>query len=125
MNKLTFVTILVAAVALALSSADVAAQTAAKPVSLGVQFLVTEDGPEVTDMLPDRTGVAIGFKVGDILIEAGGKPISEAVLMEYLQAKKAGDQLSFKVKRADAVIELTGKALAAPAGAPAPGAQGI
>lgn len=121
MNKLMFVTVL----ALALSFTQVAAQSAAMPVSLGVQFLITEDGPEVTDMLPGRTGVAIGFKLGDILLEAGGKPVSEQVLMEYLKSKKPGDTVSFKVKRADAEIELTGKALATPAGAPAPGAEGI
>ena len=116
MNKLLFVTIL----ALVLSSPQVAAQSAATPVSLGVQFLITEEGPEVTDMLPGRTGATIGFKLGDILLEAGGKPISEEVLMEYLQSKKAGDQVSFKVKRADAVVELTGKAIATPEGAQTP-----
>lgn len=71
-------------------------------------------------MLPDRTAAAIGFKVGDILLEAGGTPISQEVLMEYLKEKKEGDSLSFKVKRADEVIELTGKAVATPAGAAAP-----
>lgn len=120
MNKLTFAAILAAVAAIALSPAHVAAQAASEPVRLGVQLLVTAEGPEVVEMLPDRTGAALGLKVGDILIEAGGKPISQEVLMDYLNEKKTGDQLSFKVKRGDAVIELTGKAVAAPAPQPQP-----
>lgn len=117
MNTLKLVTMLAgAALALALSPVHVAAQTEAKPVSLGIQFLVTPEGPEVSAMLPDWTGEAIGFRIGDLLIEAGGKPISEEVLKGYLKEKKEGDQLSFKVKRANAVIELTGKAIAVPEG---------
>ena len=122
MNKLMFATILGAALALSHAHAD--DQAASKPVSLGVQIMVTPEGPEIVDMLPDRTAAAIGFRLGDILVEVGGKPISEEVLMEYLQEKKAGDQLSFKVKRADVVIELTGEAIAAAEGAPAPQPEG-
>ncbi len=120
-----FGAILAAGTALALSPAYVAAQGSAKPVSLGIQFSGNPEGTEaeVVRMLPDRTGAAIGFKVGDILIEAGGKPVSREVLMAYLKEKKDGDQLSFKVKRAGAVIELTGKGMAAPEGAPAMTAQ--
>ncbi len=120
-----FAAILAAGAALALSPAYVAAQGAAKPVSLGIQFSGNPEGTEaeVVRMLPDRTGAAIGFKVGDILIEAGGKPVSREVLMAYMKEKKDGDQLSFKVKRAGAVIELTGKGMAAPEGAPAMTAQ--
>ncbi|HWH17679.1 MAG TPA: PDZ domain-containing protein [Allosphingosinicella sp.] len=127
MNKFKFAAIFAAGAALALSSAQVAAQEEAKPISMGMKLEhVTEggtEGGEVTAMLPDRTGAALGFKVGDILIEAGGKPITPEVLREYMKDKKAGDQLSFKVKRAGAVVELTGKALPAPEGAPAPTAQ--
>lgn len=120
MNKLQFAAVLAAGAALALSPAQVAAQAAAKPVSLGIQFSGNPEGTEaeVVEMLPDRTGAAIGFKVGDILIEAGGKPISREALMAYMQQVKEGDQVSFKVKRAGAVVELTGKGMAAPEGAP-------
>jgi C-terminal processing protease CtpA/Prc len=121
MNKLNFAAILAAGAALALSPAHVAAQ-AAKPVSLGVQMDVTPEaeGPEVVAMLPDRTAAAVGFKIGDILLEAGGKPISREVLEEYMKQLKEGDQVSFKVKRAGAVVDLTGKAVATPEGAPEP-----
>ena len=120
MSKSTFVLFLAAGAALALSPTHVAAQVAAKPVSLGVQFSGNPEGTEaeVVKMLPDRTGAAIGFRVGDILIEAGGKPVSREVLMAYMKEKKEGDQLSFKVRRGGAVVELAGKGMAAPEGAP-------
>jgi S1-C subfamily serine protease len=118
MIKLNLAAVLAAGAVLALSPAHVAAQAAAKPVSLGIAFAPTAEGAEVVQMLPDRTGAAIGFKVGDILIEAGGKPISQEVLMDYMKQLKDGDQVSFKVKRGDAVVELAGKGMAAPEGSP-------
>jgi S1-C subfamily serine protease len=121
MNKLKFTAILAAGAALAVPPAYLAAEAAGKAVSLGIQFSGNPEGTEaeVIQMLPDRTGAALGFKVGDILIEAGGKPISREVLILYMKEKKEGDDLSFKVKRAGAVIELSGKGMAAPEGAPA------
>jgi S1-C subfamily serine protease len=121
MNKSKFAIRLAAGALLALSPVHLGAQAPAKPVSLGIQFSGNPEGTEaeVVEMLPDRTGAAIGFKVGDILIEAGGKPVTRDVLMAYMKAKKEGDQLSFKVKRAGTVVELTGKGMAAPEGAPA------
>lgn len=120
MNRLKIASILAAGAAIALSSTHVAAQTSAKPVSLGIQFSGNPEGneAEVVQMLPDRTGAAIGFKVGDVLIEAGGKPLSREVLMAYMQQVKEGDQVSFKVRRAGAIVELSGKGMAAPEGAP-------
>ncbi len=125
MNRLNFAAIFAAGAALALSPVQLAAQTAARPVSLGIQFAPNPEGTEaeVVQMLPDRTGAAIGFKVGDILVEAGGKPISREALMEYMKQSKEGDQVSFKVKRAGAIVELTGKGMAAPEGSPTPTMQ--
>ena len=118
MNNLKFATIFAAGAALALSPALAAAQPSANPISMGMKLEhVTEGGMEggkVTAMLPGRTGAALGFKVGDILIEAGGKPITPDVLREYMKDKKGGDQLIFKVKRGDEVVELKGNAVAAP-----------
>lgn len=120
MTRFKFAVLLAAGAALALSPAHVAAQEAARPVSLGVKFSGNPEGTEaeVVEMLPDRTGAAIGFKVGDILIEVDGKPVSREVLMAYMKESKEGDQLSFKVRRAGAVIELAGKGMAAPEGSP-------
>ena len=124
MNKLKFAAVLVAGAALALSPAHLAAQAAAKPVALGAKIQMKPEGPEIIEMLPDATAAAVGFKVGDILLEAGGKPISQEVLLEYLKQAKEGDQVSFKARRAGAVIDLTGKAVAAPEGwAPPPQPQ--
>jgi S1-C subfamily serine protease len=118
MSKLHLAVVVAAAVAL--SSAPIAAETTAKPVSLGIQFSGNPEGTEaeVVQMLPDRTGAAIGFKVGDILIEAGGKPLSREALMAYMKQLKEGDQVSFKVRRAGAIVELTGTGMAAPEGSP-------
>ena len=122
MIRLKPAAIFAAVAALALSPARVAAQAEAKPISLGMAIDHLADGgthgPEVTAILPDRTGAAMGFKVGDILVEAGGQSISADVLRAYLKAKKPGDQLTFKVKRAGAIVELTGTGIAAPEGAP-------
>lgn len=132
MNKLNFAAVLAAGVALALSPAYVAAQAteapapapaAGKPGLLGVQIMLKPEGPEIVEMLPDRTAAAIGFKVGDILLEAGGKPISQEVLQDYMKQLKVGDPVSFKVRRAGAEVVLTGKAVGAPEGAAAPAAQ--
>ncbi len=123
MKTFKYAAVLAAAATLALSPAHVAAQAAGKPVSMGAQLRGTPEGAEVVAMLPDRTGAAIGMKVGDVVIEAGGKPISQEWAQEYLKQLKEGDPVSFKVKRAGVVVELTGKGVAAPDGAQAPSAQ--
>jgi S1-C subfamily serine protease len=108
------------AFAAALAPAQAAAQAAAKPISMGIQLTQVPESPEVTTVLSDRTGAALGFKVGDILIEANGKPVSREVLLEYMKDKKAGDELVFKVKRGGDVVELRGKGVAAPQDAAPP-----
>lgn len=113
----------VPAAALALLCAHVAAQAA--PISMGIQLEQVPETPEVIAVLPDRTGAALGFKVGDILLEANGQPVSRDVLLAYMKDKKAGDELVFKVQRGGDVIELRGKGVAAPQGAaPTPPPQG-
>jgi len=123
MNKLKFAAILAAGAALALSPTHVAAQATATPVNMGIQLKAHAEGAEVAAMSPDGTGAAMGLKVGDIVMEVDGKPISREVVQEHAQRTKVGDRISFKVKRAGAIVEMTGKALAAPEGAPAPTAQ--
>lgn len=118
MNKLKLAAILAAGSALALLPASALAQAAANAVSMGMKLEhVIEDGKDggkVTALLPGHSGAAVGFKVDDILIEAGGQPITPEVFREYLKAKKAGDQLIFKVKRGEELVELKGAAVAAP-----------
>jgi S1-C subfamily serine protease len=109
MNKLKFAAILAAGAALALSPAHAAAQ-AGPPIQLKQH----PEGAEV--MIVNEAGAALGLKVSDVVLEVGGKPISREVLQEYMQSKKEGDPVSFKVKRAGAVVEVTGKAPPPPQG---------
>ena len=111
MNKLNLGALLAAGAALALSPAPVAAQ-AGPPIQLKPH----PEGAEVVVMAPDGPAATLSLKVGDIVLEVGGKPISPQVLQEYMQSKKEGDPVTFKVKRAGAVMEVTGKAPPPPAG---------
>lgn len=104
MNKIKFAAILAAGAALALSPAYVAAQ---EPP---VQFKLVAEGAEVANIVDEGPAAALGLKLGDIVVEVGGKPFTAEVLMDYMQSKKAGDPVSFKVKRAGAVVDVTGKA---------------
>lgn len=111
MNRLKFAAIVAAGVALALSPAHVAAQEG-PPIPLKQH----PEGAEVTVMLSDGPAASLGLKVGDIVLEVGGKPISRGVLQEYMSSKMEGDPVSFKVKREGAVIDVTGKAPPPPQG---------
>ena len=95
-----------------------AAQAESKPISMGIKLMRTPAGPAVGSIAPDRTGAALGFKVGDLLLDSDGKPITPQVLEAYMDGKEVGDELSFKVKRGETVIELKGKGLAAPEAIP-------
>lgn len=105
MNKSTFATMLAAPIALALSPAHVAAQ-AGPPIQLKQH----PEGAEVIIMVPGGPASSLGLQVGDIVLEVGGKPISREALQEYMNSKQEGDAVSFKVKRAEAVIDVAGKA---------------
>ena len=111
MNKLKFAAILAAGAALALPSAQVAAQEGPP-----IQLKQHPEGAEVVIMDADGPAAVLGLKVGDIVVEVGGKPISREVLQEYMMAKKEGDPVSFKVKREGALVDVTGKAPAPPQG---------
>jgi C-terminal processing protease CtpA/Prc len=123
MNKLKFAAVVAAGAAFALSPTYVAAQAPATPVNMGIQLQPHAEGAEVANLTPDGTAAGMGLKVGDVITQVDGKPISREVVQEHAQRVKVGDQISFKVKRAGAVMDLTGKALAAPAGASVPTAQ--
>jgi CubicO group peptidase (beta-lactamase class C family) len=82
---------------------------------LGLSLEPHPAGAVVRVVAPGGTGAAMGVQVGDILVELGGKPMSPQVVQEYLQKTKIGDPVVMKVKRADATLELTGKAMAKPA----------
>ena len=115
MKKFKFAAILAAGAALALAPANVAAQ--AGPA---IQLKPHAEGAEVAVMAPDGPAAALGLKVGDIVLEVGGKAISPEVLTAYMQDKKEGDEVSFRVKRAGAVLDVIGKAPGPMAAAPQP-----
>jgi S1-C subfamily serine protease len=111
MNKLKLAAILAAGVALALPAAQVAAQGGPP-----IQLKQHPEGAEVIILAADGPAAVLGLKVGDIVIEVGGKPISREVLQEYMMGKKEGDPVSFKVKREGTLVDVTGKAPAPPQG---------
>lgn len=111
MNKLNFAAILAAGAALALSPGYVAAQEGPP-----IQLKQHPEGAEVAVMRSDGPAAVLGLKVGDIVLEVGGKPITREVLQGYMQSKKEGDPVSFKVKRAGTIVDVTGKAPAPPQG---------
>ena len=104
MNKIKLAAILAAGAALALSSSYVAAQ---EPP---LQFRLVPEGAEVATIVDEVPAAELGLKLGDIVVEVGGKPFTAEALMDYMKSKKAGDPVSFKVKRAGAVVDVTGKA---------------
>ena len=119
MDKFKFAAILAAGAALTLSPAHVAAQTA-QQVDMAFGLQPHPEGAQVTWVAPGGTAAAMGLNVGDIVVEVGGKPISPEMFQAFLQNKKVGDQLSFKVKREGVFVELTGKALPLPPPPPPP-----
>ena len=82
--------------------------------ALGLSLEPHPEGALVTVVTPGGTAAAMGVNVGDIIIELGAKPISPQVVQDYVQKTKIGDQVTMKVKRKDAIMELTGKAMARP-----------
>jgi S1-C subfamily serine protease len=115
MNKLKFAAIVAFGAAMALSPANIAAQEAAKPLGLGVNLDHTAEGEtQVMAVRPGSTGAALGLKAGDILLEAGGRPMSSEVYNAYMKDKRVGDDLVFKVRREGASIELKGKGVVEP-----------
>jgi S1-C subfamily serine protease len=114
MNKAKLIAVIAAGAALALSPSLVSAQEG-PPIRLKPH----PEGAEVAVMLADGPAASLGLKVGDVVMEVGGKPISREVLQEYMSSKKEGEPVSFKVKREGAVVDVSGKA---PAGM-APAAQ--
>jgi S1-C subfamily serine protease len=105
MNKFKFAAILAAGAALALSPAHVAAQGGPP-----LQLKLVPEGAEVAKIVHEASAAELGLKLGDVVVEVGGKPMTAETFMDYMQSKKAGDPVTFKVKRAGALVDVTGKA---------------
>jgi S1-C subfamily serine protease len=113
MNKFKIAAILAAGAAIALSPANVAAQSA-PPFIMGFGLKQNAEGAEVAFIGPGSTAAALGLKIGDIITELDGKPISPEVANAHAQKTKLGDEVKVKVKRDGAIVELTAKAVPAP-----------
>ncbi len=122
-----------AAAAIALSAAAITRAQQAGPVapvsppavSLGVGMEDDPAGPKIAAIAPGGTAAAIGMQPGDILLQLGGRPITgPQVVTDYLRSLRVGDCVSVLVRRAGRTIELTGSAMARPAGSAPPGSDG-
>jgi hypothetical protein len=94
-----------------------AAAKAPPPVGLGVGIEEGPEGATIANVVPGGTAAAIGMRPGDVLVQVGGKAVTgpEAV-SGYVQSLKVGDRVSVRVRREGRTVELTGKAVARPAG---------
>ncbi len=67
-----------------------------------------EGGAEVTRVVPGSPAEDVGLRVGDRLRSLGGEPIHDAgELTLAIEARSAGDEVSLRLQRAGAEIELT------------------
>jgi hypothetical protein len=109
---------LAGAAALALSLAAVAhAQQAQSAVLLGIDVEDGAGGPIIVSVIPGGSAAAIGIRPGDMLLQVGGKAVTGGeVVIGYVQGLKVGDPVSVLVKRDGRNVELTGRAVARPAG---------
>ncbi len=57
----------------------------------------------------NSAAAAAGFQVGDIVTSIDGKPIGSFSDMQRIVGVRAGEQLSFTVKRGDTTVQLKGK----------------
>jgi N-acetylneuraminic acid mutarotase len=75
----------------------------------------------IASVVPGGTAAVIGMQPGDILLQAGGKPVSgPQAVGEYVESLKVGDRVSVLVKRGGRTVQLTGKAVARPPAPPPP-----
>ncbi|HEV2079545.1 MAG TPA: kelch repeat-containing protein [Allosphingosinicella sp.] len=114
---------LAAALLLAATTTAIAQQAqptpanAQPPVGLGVGIEGGPEGQRIASIVPGGTGAAIGIRPGDILLQVGGRPVNgPEAIGEYVQSLKVGDPVSVLVRRDGRNVELTGRALARPAG---------
>jgi N-acetylneuraminic acid mutarotase len=106
----------IAAAALLLAASAVAQPGAGPPVGFGVGVEAAPEGPRVTVVVPGATAAAVGVQPGDILLQVGGRAITgPQVIGEYLAGLNVGDPVSVVVRRDGRAVELTGRAMPAPA----------
>ncbi|MEM7245214.1 MAG: alpha/beta fold hydrolase [Acidobacteriota bacterium] len=75
----------------------------ARRALLGIQFQPGPDGhPSIQGVFPDTTAAAAGFETGDVLLKIDDTAVSDAQSIgRVLSQHRAGDRMSFLVRRGD------------------------
>ena len=92
-----------------------AAAIAQKPIAaaMDVAFQYVNSTVKVAEVRPGGTGDSLGIRPGDVIVKAGGKPItSEGRLMAFIRSMKVGNPITVTVKRQGKEVELSGTAMA-------------
>jgi putative serine protease PepD len=69
---------------------------------LGVRLTEADEGVGVGEVLEGEPAEAAGLKTGDVVLEAGGKPVESADdIQTAVAARKPGEKLELKIRRGD------------------------
>ncbi len=69
---------------------------------LGVRLAETDDGVSLASVLDGEPAEAAGLQSGDVVLEAGGKPVESADdIQDAVAARKPGEQLELKIRRGE------------------------
>jgi putative serine protease PepD len=75
---------------------------------LGVRLTETDDGVRLAEVLADEPAEAAGLENGDVVLEAGGRPVESAGdIQNAVAARKPGEKLELKVRRGEGERTLT------------------
>jgi S1-C subfamily serine protease len=76
--------------------------------SASINLASSEDGILVMHVEPDSPVAEAGIQRGDIILALDGKPVNSSVeLMEALESKEAGDEITLTVKHCEATREFS------------------
>jgi serine protease Do len=74
----------------------------------GVRFKETVDGLKLEDVVTGSASDRAGLKTGDVIVGVDGHEIRDrASLMPLLATHKAGDELSFRIRRNGKYLDVT------------------
>ncbi len=81
-----------------------------QPAFLGIRFDSTQTtgGAQVVEILPGTGAEKAGLKAGDVITEFDGRTIKTTFQLLYaIGSRSSGDEVKFKVKRGEEIIEFT------------------
>ncbi len=74
---------------------------------LGIRYIQRPRGAEVQEVMPGSPAEEAGLKVGDLIREVDGRPVSTArPLAELLSAYRPGDRVTLTVEREGRELEI-------------------